>query len=385
MEAVTLDPALSSRSNGSASARCSRPASCIVAGRSSRRPPASAMPNVWVSSAAATSSCAQRRRQAGAGSGRRSRHERRVVEPFGQGPEAVDLDHHRDRIAARPAQPAVDPVGSGRRGSRSRRSGLVRRPGRGLGRPAVGATRIAAARHERDQSAHQPRRHARPSAQKQRHQRVVRPRGQHERADPGRGPRVEEDAARTDGVGRGQLVDSRLTGTLAVAGVTVPLMATSAAKSNNCGSSRCDGRTCVRAEAIFCRRPGASPLPLVEHRLDLLPLQPVLAAAEVARDDRIAHRRAAKRAQSSSATWASGRSSKRSPSSFRSFGGIVASLAAVEEVQEERLEDVVAVVAEDHRRCSLPRARSGRGCRGAAASRARNRCGPAGTLSITIE
>ena len=64
----------------------------------------------------------------------------------------------------------------------------------------------------------------------------------------------------------------------------------SPAKSKSLRSSRCDGRTLASARIIVSLRPGMRALDVVEHRLHGVALQPLLAAAKIAGDDREAHR-----------------------------------------------------------------------------------------------
>ena len=78
------------------------------------------------------------------------------------------------------------------------------------------------------------------------------------------------------------------------------------AKSKSSGSSRCEGRAFISARNILLPPPGMVRFPAIQERLHLLALQPVLAAAEIAGNDRVVHR-PANFSQSASATWASGR------------------------------------------------------------------------------
>jgi hypothetical protein len=116
---------------------------------------------------------------------------------------------------------------------------------------------------------------------------------------------------------------------------------------------RADGSAahCQRADHRVLAA-GHALLDVVQHRLHGVALQPFLAAAQVAGDDRERHCLGELR-QVGLGAIGSGRSTITSPSSLSSFGGIAASLAAVEQVHEEGLEDVLAMVAEHQRRAPL--------------------------------
>ena len=102
----------------------------------------------------------------------------------------------------------------------------------------------------------------------------------------------------------------------------------------------------VSARNRICRRPGLFVSHVVEHALDLATLQPVLAAAEVAGDDRVAH------GAGEAVAVGLGDVGERAEDVdvalvVQELGRHRRELAAEEEVQEEGLDDVALVVAED--------------------------------------
>ncbi len=148
-------------------------------------------------------------------------------------------------------------------------------------------------------------------------------------------------------------------------------------KSNNSRSASCEGETLAMARKMFSMRPGCCALPLRQHFLDGLALQVVLRPAQVAGNEReLPHIGVA----GDVLLAAIGQRPDHDVLAVvgQQLGRHGLQSAAVEQVEEQRLDDVVAVMAQCDPRDAMVARRSCTARRGAAGNTIRRSSCPPG-------